>query len=112
MSLRTRNALLMLVAAGFTVTFVAIPGVALVTDYDGDVIRALGDGFVNPMSSGYALDTILCWVALAIWVYDERARRGVRGGWVALLLGLFPGVVVGLVAYLVMRDRQIALDGH
>jgi Terpene cyclase DEP1 len=104
-TLRARNALLIGVAAAFSVAFAAICVPPLVTDYGGNFVEALGDGFVNPMSSGYSLDVISCWLVLSIWVVYERTARGIRGGWIALLLGVVPGVAVGFVAYLLIRER-------
>ena len=71
-----------------------------------DVIGALAAGFVNPYASGYALDAILCWCVLAIWVAYEAKTLGMRHGWVALLLGVAPGVATGFAAYLLLRLHQ------
>ena len=111
MSLRTRNALLAAVAVAFSIAFLAICIPPLFGRYSGDVISAAGDGFVNPMSSGYSLDTISCWAVLAIWAAYERSARGVRRGWIALLLGIVPGVAVGLASYLILRERQLRPAG-
>ncbi len=73
---------------------------------DPDVLGAFAAGFVNPYASGYAADTLSCWAVLAIWVWYER--RQVPRGWVCLLLGVVPGVAVGLVAYLLMRQGKVA----
>ena len=54
---------------------------------------------------------LLCWVILAIWVLFERQRYQVRGGWLALLLGVVPGVAVGFALYLLMRQRQLKGSG-
>lgn len=107
MTLRTRNALLLAIAAAFTAAFLSICIPPLITDYGGNVIEAFGDGFVNPMSTGYSLDIFASWFVLAVWVVYERTARGVRGGWIALLLGVVPGVAVALVAYLIIRERQL-----
>lgn len=71
-----------------------------------DVIGAFAAGFVNPYASGYAIDAILCWCILAAWVAYEAKAHGVRHGWVALLLGVAPGVATGFAAYLLLRLRQ------
>ena len=34
-----------------------------------------------------------------------------RGGWLALLLGIVPGVAVGFALYLLMRQRQLKGSG-
>lgn len=106
MTLRTRNALLLAIGAAFTAAFLIICIPPLITDYDGNIIEAFGDGFVNPMSTGYSLDIFASWFVLGVWVLYERTARGVRGGWIALLLGVVPGVAVGLASYLVIRERQ------
>lgn len=72
-----------------------------------DVIGALLAGFVNPYASGYALDAITCWLILAVWVMHEARAKGIRHGWVALLLGLAPGVATGLAFYLIVRAQQV-----
>jgi len=71
-----------------------------------DIIGAFAAGFVNPYASGYAADTLSCWAVLAIWVLYERKQ--VPNGWIALVLGVVPGVAVGLVAYLLMRQGKVA----
>mgnify|MGYP001796771134 CR=1 FL=1 len=54
----------------------------------GDVVGAALAGFVNPFASGYSTDVILCWFVLAIWILYERSARGIKHGWVCLLLRL------------------------
>lgn len=71
-----------------------------------DVLGAFAGGFVNPFASGYALHTIVCWLILAAWLIHERTTAGIRHGWIALLLGIVPGVATGLAVYLLMRIRQ------
>ncbi len=73
----------------------------------GDLIGAFAAGFVNPYSSGYALDVILCWFVLALWVIKEARDDGVRHGWIALLLGVVPGVAVGFALYLLIRQQKL-----
>lgn len=72
-----------------------------------DPIGAFGDGFVNSSAAGYSTDVILCWVVLAIWVVHEARTKAVRGGVWCLVIGVVPGVVVGLAAYLIIRGRQL-----
>jgi hypothetical protein len=109
-ALRIRNAALLVIAVGFTVAFLAIVVPALLDDRPGGVIDAFAAGFVNPFSAGYSLDVLSCWVVLATWVIYEVRAYGVRGGWIALLLGVVPGVVVGLVAYLLIRESQLRTE--
>lgn len=92
---------LWLLAAVFAVAFSVVVVPALLVD--GDLWGAVAAGFANPYAAGYALDAIGCWCVLAAWVLHER--RTVRHGWVALLLGLVPGAVVGFAAYLLIRRR-------
>ena len=71
-----------------------------------DIIGAFAAGFVNPFSSGYAADTLACWVILTAWILYEARTLGVRHGWVCILLGIVPGVAVGFAGYLLLRMRQ------
>ncbi len=93
------------IALAFTAVFAIVVMPALIEDFD--ILTALGAGFVNPFSSGYSADVLLCWAALAIWVLYEKKTLAVNHGWVCLLLGAFPGVAVGFPLYLVLRNAQI-----
>lgn len=73
----------------------------------GDVIGAFAAGFVNPFSSGYSLDVIICGVILWAWIIHERNSLGVRYGWIAIPLSLVPGVATGFAVYLIIRSRQL-----
>lgn len=105
MTNRVFEALLILVAASFTVFFSITIIPALLES--GDIVGAALAGFVNPFAAGYSTDVILCWFVLLIWVLYERQQHGIRHGWLCLLLGLVPGVAVGLALYLVLRNRQL-----
>ncbi len=72
-----------------------------------DVIAAFTAGYVNPYSSGFATDAIACWMVLAAWVIYEKFEKGIKHGWIALLIGLVPGVATAFALYLVMRMRQM-----
>lgn len=74
-----------------------------------DVVGAFAAGFVNPYSSGYSFDVIMCWCILAIWVIFEAKQHAIKGGWVCLILGTVPGVAVGFAAYLLLRARKLSL---
>jgi Protein of unknown function DUF2834 len=74
----------------------------------GDVVGAFAAGFVNPFSSGYSLDVIICGVILIVWILYERSSLGIRHGWIAIPLSLVPGVATGFAVYLIIRSRQIA----
>lgn len=70
-----------------------------------DILGAFGAGFVNPYASGYSSDVFCCWAILFVWVLYEYPK--VKYGWVCLLLGVVPGVAVGLALYLILRLRYI-----
>lgn len=74
---------------------------------DRDVWGAFTAGFVNPYSSGYSTDVLVCWVILAAWVAYEARAYSVRKGWVCVLLGIVPGVAVGFAFYLLLRAKQV-----
>ena len=69
-----------------------------------DIVGAFAAGFVNPYSSGYSADVLCCWAILLIWVIYEYPK--VKYGWICLLLGIIPGVAVGLAFYLLLRMHQ------
>jgi Terpene cyclase DEP1 len=71
-----------------------------------DIIAAFAGGFVNPFASGYSLDVVFCWCLLAIWVLFEAKEKGIRFGWVALVVGVVPGVAAGFALYLLIRYRR------
>jgi hypothetical protein len=104
MSISLFRALLVLFGGGFAVSFVLIVLPPLLRE--ADVIAAFAAGFVNPYATGYALDAILCWCVLAVWVIYEARSAGVRHGWLALVLGIVPGVATGFAIYLLLRLQQ------
>lgn len=110
-ALRTRNAVLIAIAITFTVLFLAIPTPALVDDRPGGLIDAFfGASFVNPFAAGYSLDVWATGVALLTWIVYEWRALGVRRGWIAVILGFVPGVAVGFVAYLLIREPQLRTE--
>ncbi|RZL02848.1 MAG: DUF2834 domain-containing protein [Rubrivivax sp.] len=98
------RALLILIAALFTLAFVLVVVPPLAESRD--VLGAFAAGFVNPYAAGYALDTICCWCVLTAWVVHEARAHQVRHGWIAVLLGVVPGVATGFAVYLLLRLRQ------
>lgn len=74
---------------------------------DPDLVAAIKAGFVNPYSSGFATDAVCCWLVLAAWVIYEKFEKGIKHGWIALLVGLVPGVATAFALYLVMRMGQV-----
>ena len=105
MSPQAYRTALVVIAAVFTLAFVVIVIPALIDD-GGDVFGGLADGFVNPYASGYSWDVFCSWAVLAVWVVYERAALGQRYGWISLVLGLAPGVAVGLASYLLLRSLR------
>ncbi|MEO1228619.1 MAG: DUF2834 domain-containing protein [Myxococcota bacterium] len=101
-----RTFLIVVAAVGlaFTVFFAAVVIPPLIQH--PDVLGAFAAGFVNPYASGYSADVFACWFILLAWVIYEARAKGVRRGWVCLLLGLAPGVAVGYAAYFWLRARQ------
>jgi hypothetical protein len=71
-----------------------------------DIIGAFAAGFVNPYSSGYAADTLACWVILTAWILYERRALRIRHGLWCIALGVVPGVAFGFAGYLLLRSRQ------
>ncbi len=92
----------------FSLFFFATIGPASLAE--PDVISAIMGGFVNPYASGYSTDVIFCWIVLLLWVIYEARTHNIKHGWICVLLGAIPGVVVGLALYLIIRDRQIDND--
>lgn len=92
-----------LIAATFTLLFSILVIPPLIEN--PDVIGAFAAGFVNPYASGYSVDVFCCWTILLVWVIYEAPK--VKHGWVCLLIGIVPGVAVGLAVYLIMRTKQL-----
>ena len=94
-----------IIGIGFAGFFFITLGPLLVEN--PDVIAAFKAGYVNPYSSGFATDAIACWLVLAAWVVYEKYEKCIKHGWIALLIGLVPGVATAFALYLVMRMRQL-----
>ncbi len=73
-----------------------------------DIIQAFASGFSNPFASGYSSDVIACWGILCIWVVHEARTTQIKYGWLCLLLGKVPDVVVGFAGYLLLREQQLS----
>ena len=106
MSKQVYLALVALLGTGFALIFFVVVAPPLLAS--GDIIGAFAAGFVNPYASGYSFDVFFCYGVLAVWVVYERATRGVRYGWTALLIGIAPGVATGFALYLWLRERDPA----
>lgn len=90
----------------FTVAFFIVVVPPLIQS--GDVLGAFAAGFVNPYSSGYSIDAIVCAFILMIWVLHERKTLNLKHGWMAILLSFVPGVATAFAFYLVIRSRQLS----
>lgn len=106
---RLLTAILLILAAGFAVAFGLIVLPPLLASRD--VAGAIAAGFVNPYASAYSLDAVLSWCVLAAWVVYEARVKDVKHGWIALLLGVMPGVTVGFAVYLLLRMHQLRSVG-
>ena len=98
------RAILISLAIAFAIAFAAVCIPPFLKN--PDIVGAFAGGFVNPYASGYALDVFFTWAVLAAWVvYEARVKR-FRHGWVALALGVVPGVATGFAVYLLLRLKQ------
>jgi hypothetical protein len=104
MSLSLFKFLLVFLGVGFTIALGALCLPPLMED--PRLLNAIAGGFVNPYAAGYSLDAIVCWFVLAVWVVYEAQHHRVRHGWVALVLGVMPGVAVGFAVYLILRLKN------
>lgn len=100
---------LWIIAVAFALLAAALLLPALVGG--ADLGAAVRGGFVNPFAAAFAFDAILSWCVLAAWVIYEHRAHGIRGGWIALLLGVVPGVATGFAAYLLLRMRHREQNG-
>ncbi len=98
------KSLMWLLALGFAAVFTILCVPPLIEN--PDILGAAMAGFVNPYASGYAIDAIMCWWVLTFWVIYEARTAGIKHGWVAVLLGIVPGVATGLAVYLLLRLKQ------
>ena len=99
------HSIIVVIAGVFTAYFLTVIIPELLVDKD--IIGAFLAGFVNPYATGYSLDVFACWLFLLAWVVHERGTLKVQNGWMALILGIVPGVIVGLVAYTIIRRGQV-----
>ena len=105
MSERVFRRAIIAVALAFTLLFCVVVVPPLIDN--PDILGAFGAGFVNPYASGYSADVVACWLILAIWIRFEARSKSLKHGWVCLVLGVVPGVAVGLSAYLLLRANQL-----
>lgn len=99
------RAILVSVIIGFTIFFFAyfVPPIV----ENPDLLGVLKAGFVNPYAAGYSVDLIACWIVLILFIIYESKTKSIKYGWVCVLLGLAPGVVVGWSVYLLLRNNQL-----
>lgn len=100
----TYQIILAILGIGFALFFFITIGPPFLND--PNLIEACKAGYVNVYSSGFATDAVMCWMVLAAWVVYEKFEKGIKHGWIALLLGLVPGVATAFALYLIMRMRQ------
>ncbi len=98
--------ILSLIGAGFAVFFFVTIGPLFLEQ--PDLVAAFKAGYVNPYSSGFATDAIACWLILICWVVYEKLQKGIKHGWLAIVLGFVPGVATGFAVYLLLRSYQRA----
>jgi hypothetical protein len=92
--------------AAFTLVFCIIVVPAFLES--PDIIGAFAAGFVNPFSTGYSIDAILCAAILIAWIIYEKSALHVRHGWIAVPLCAVPGVATAFAVYLLIRFNQVA----
>ena len=98
------------VLIGLSAVFLALLAVVMLPTFFADglnVITAVEEMFANPYAAGVSIDVIFTYLVMAAWIVYENEYRGVRHGWVALVVGLVLGVAVGLAIYLLVRHREI-----
>lgn len=102
------HGLLVLFGGGFALAFslICVPPFLAHPDLPAAALA----GFVNPYAAGYSLDAIFCWLVLTAWVLYEAREKNVRHGWIAILLGLVPGVATAFAFYLWLRQRQLPVQ--
>lgn len=109
MSKTVFEALTIALGVAFTIAFCIIVVPPLLQS--GDVIGAFAAGFVNPYSSGYSTDVIICALILIVWIIYERSALGIKYGWIAIPMAFIPGVATAFAFYLVLRTRQMRKRG-
>jgi hypothetical protein len=73
-----------------------------------DIIDAFAAGFVNPFSTGYSIDAILCAAILIARIIYEKSALHVRHGWIVVPLCAVPGVATAFAVYHLIRFNQVA----
>lgn len=94
--------------AAFTLAFCTIVMPAFLES--PNIIDAFAAGFVNPFSTGYSIDAILCAAILIVWITYEKSALHVRHGWIAVPLCAVPGVATAFAVYLLIRFSQVTAN--
>lgn len=96
--------------AAFVLTFCIIVVPPLLDSMD--IVSAVAGGFVNPFSTGYSIDAILCAAILCaailiVWIVYEKSALDIRHGWIAIPICAVPGVATAFALYLLIRFNQV-----
>ena len=91
--------------AAFVLTFCIIVVPPLLDSMD--IVSAVAGGFVNPFSTGYSIDAILCAAILIVWIVYEKSALDIRHGWIAIPICAVPGVATAFALYLLIRFNQV-----
>ncbi len=104
---RTRFDWIIIALAATFVVALAVVVVPTFVDDNLDLVHAFDQALINPYATGFATDLLFTYLILCAWVLYEANYRGVRHGWIAIVLGFLIGVAVGLTIYLLIRHREI-----
>jgi hypothetical protein len=104
---RTRFDWIVITLAAVFVVMLAVFLVPTFVDDGLDLGYAFDQALINPYATGFATDLLFTYLILVAWVVYEANYRGVRHGWIAIVLGFLIGVSVGLATYLLIRHREI-----
>lgn len=75
---------------------------------EGRIGDAVPDAFANRHAAGWSLDVLLSGAVIMVWIVYERAKFGIKNGWIAWPLMFVPGVATALAYYLVIRSLHFA----
>lgn len=68
--------------------------------------------FQNNVSAFFGVDVMVSALTLALLVYSEGRRRGMKNLWVYVLCTLLVGVSLGLPLFLFFRERKLNAEQH
>ncbi|NNU15064.1 DUF2834 domain-containing protein [Parvularcula sp. ZS-1/3] len=81
------------------IAFIFIPSLVR-----GEPLAPFTDGFVNRHAATWSIDVLVTGAVIMVWIFYERARFGIRNGWIAWPLMIVPGVAAALAYYLIIRS--------